>query len=341
MKGIRLYALLASLTVAIACVPTASLADTPATSATANDDHPVFNEMEAGNQSRQLRLDELFRASDFEPTAKSATEKFKPKSKPKNAAAHLAKAPTKPSDVIAGKPAQVVVGKTPVKTKGQTELVTFHGTTDPTSLGVTHAIISNDATPVISASLDRPGNVPKYKAGDHMVIKLKALQSCNIMVFDYDNKGTITQLYPNDFDRAASLHAGEQIALGGDDSKYTLDVNGGGLEQIFVYAYPASDKPMEVAMLTPVAHSPFRATHMTRAQYDRLIAQSKDYNFSNSTTDDRSVSVRAKSAQKADNNSPLSTVSIKDSRQNEPNPVVPASAQKPENKIELIFQIEN
>lgn len=133
----------------------------------------------------------------------------------------------------------------------------------------------SDNTAVISASLDKKGELPKYKVGDNLMVNVKALQDCNVVVFNYDSSGTLTQIFPNDFQQNGFVRANESIEIGGSDSKFDYQIAGkGGPEKIFVYAYPTGkSNPLEVA-LAPIAGTPFRGGEMTVDEYRKLLSNS-------------------------------------------------------------------
>ncbi len=179
---------------------------------------------------------------------------------------------------------------------------------------------------VITASLDRSGDQPKYKVGDKMTINVKANQDCNVVVFNYDSTGTLTQIFPNDFQQNGFVKSGEAVQIGGADSPFDYQIAGkGGPEKIFVYAYPTgsegSKPPITVAM-APVAGSPFRSTEMTVDQYRELVNSSKVF-FS------RSVQVVARKS--------ASTMSSRAQLVSESQP---AAASSSPNKIELTFSVD-
>jgi hypothetical protein len=357
MNGKKIYALLGSLSVALSCVTSAVVAkDAPApTTAPQKKSAPApakakFDEIKLKETSatRSTSTDDLFHSfksaspddaaatrrpgersiplkmKSSEPVSYSTSSRqsmgldtliasFKEEQKHSAPSAHKHNSSSKVA---------VTAKKPPAKAAGSnaTALAVYkHANSGADNIAaVSHSIISNSATQVLQASLDKPGVMPRYRSGEHMVIKLHALQNCNVMVFDYDNKGTITQLYPNDYDKNGSLHSDETVEIGGEHSQYTLDVDGNGPEQIFVYAYPATEK-IEVAM-APVPNTPFRSTKLTREQYDRLIAQSREY-FTPATTEtvagDRGVKITQKSA--------TQNVSV---------------TTHPANKLQLVFEIE-
>jgi len=129
---------------------------------------------------------------------------------------------------------------------------------------------------VLSAWLDRSGRPPTYKVGEKLQVNVKASQDCNITVFDFDEQGTLTQIYPNDYQPSGYVKAGESIAIGGPESKFDYEVAGrGGTERIFVYAYPANmNNPVTVAF-QPQNNSPFRSTNYSLEQYRKLVNESK------------------------------------------------------------------
>jgi hypothetical protein len=129
---------------------------------------------------------------------------------------------------------------------------------------------------VVSARLNKSGASPRYKVGEKLEITVGTSADCSLVVFDYDSNGTLTQIFPNEFQQDNSLRAGESVVIGGADSKFDYEIGGaGGEEKIFVYAYPASSQsPISVAF-NPVPQSPFRAAPMTLEQYKDLVNKSK------------------------------------------------------------------
>jgi hypothetical protein len=337
MKGIKLYALLGSLSLMAVCVPQMTLADEPASQPASSAGEKKFNEADAAKgHDRQLTLDQIMmmhgaqKASDAGTKADSHSQRqvsldqLFPKNYSQSATDTTViehhKAPSAHTN-----PKQPVMAKAPAaKAGGKSALAVYKHTPSESDavVAVAHQVISHGSTGVITASLDRPGTVPQYKSGDHMVINLKALQDCNVLVFDYDNNGTITQLWPNAYEPNGKLSAGETVQVGGESSQYTLDIDGKGLEQIFIYAYPSSEKmPGLLTAMAPVEHTPFRAAHMTTAQYHRLMYESKEYFQPAVVADNRGVVVTGK-----------------------PNRQIGASnasfSDAPANKVELTFQIE-
>lgn len=132
---------------------------------------------------------------------------------------------------------------------------------------------------IISAWLNKGGNKPNYKNGEKMTINVTANQDCNIMIFDYDGKGKLTQIFPNDYQQNGSLKTGDSISIGGTESPFEYQVSGAKgkervKERIFVYAYPTNEKPMAIAM-NHEASSPFRSGEMTIGQYRQLVNESR------------------------------------------------------------------
>ncbi len=165
---------------------------------------------------------------------------------------------------------------------------------------------------VVVANLDRTGSLPKYKVGEKLVVNIKATQDCNLVVFNYDSTGTLTQIFPNDYQQSGFVRSGDQVQIGGPESPFDYQVAGkGGQEKIFVYAYPTgSEAPLTVAM-NPLPNTPFRSAEITPDQYRQMVNDSKVF-FS------REVKILPKRVQNVSATQP------------------PATA----NKVELTFMVE-
>jgi hypothetical protein len=174
------------------------------------------------------------------------------------------------------------------------------------------SIVADSAMNSVTAWLDRPGNNPRYKVGDKMVINVRANTDLNVLVFNYDAKGKLIQIFPNNYQQSGFLKAGEHVQIGGPDSPFDYEIGGkGGIERIFVYSYPSgSSEPITVAM-TPVPNSPFRAAELSLEKYRELVNKSKVF-FA------REVKVVPKSNYKLISNQPAAS----------------------SNKVELIFQVD-
>lgn len=138
---------------------------------------------------------------------------------------------------------------------------------------------STQTDSIINVWLDKRGSAPQYKHGDKMKINVSASQDCNVMIFDFDGRGKLTQLFPNEYQQKTLLKAGDTITFGGSDSPFDYQVSlpKGAIraqEKIFVYAYPITEKPLSIALNTE-GGSPFRSGEMTLAQYKKLVAESK------------------------------------------------------------------
>lgn len=329
MKGLKFWAMLGGVAVLANCWTSAAIAD----DAKSEQKPAPFNELQAGGSKRGIRLDELFeslRRYKAQQNGQAAT------STPSTGVTTAATVKHAPKQAVA---VRVPVKATPTQPKVATKTPTVaknpkakpaiqtaiynHPTThvNETVLATVSSGGGSLKTPIISASLDKPGALPKYKSGDRMVVKLTAQSDCNVLVFDYDSKGTLTQLYPNEYEPNGVLRAGQSVEIGGTDSKYTLDVAGKGIERIFVYAYPTSEQPITVAM-TPVPSTPFRSVELSPDQYKRLVKESAVY-FEPTRSSDRSVKVTPKGSVQ-----PASTASNEKS-------------DKQPNKLELTFQIDN
>lgn len=141
-----------------------------------------------------------------------------------------------------------------------------------------HSVVTAHGVPAVIATLDRKGGMPVYKVGEKMMINVSANTDCNIVVFNYDSTGTLTQIFPNDYQQSGFLKAGENVHIGGNESPFDYQISGkGGKEKIFVYAYPqGSDAPLEVA-LSQVPGTPFRAAEMTPEKYRELVNNAKSF----------------------------------------------------------------
>ncbi|MCC6978250.1 MAG: DUF4384 domain-containing protein [Candidatus Melainabacteria bacterium] len=169
---------------------------------------------------------------------------------------------------------------------------------------VLDAANTQSADSIISVWLDKRGAAPQYKHGDKMKINVSASQDCNVMIFDFDGRGKLTQLFPNEYQQKTLLKAGDTITFGGSESPFDYQVSlpkgaSRAQEKIFVYAYPITEKPLSIALSTEEG-SPFRSGEMTLAQYKKLVAESKVF-FSGgksvaTTSSERDVKIVPKSA---------------------------------------------
>ncbi|MFA6209714.1 MAG: DUF4384 domain-containing protein [Candidatus Obscuribacterales bacterium] len=178
---------------------------------------------------------------------------------------------------------------------------------------------SGDA--IIKAWLNKPGNLPKYRDGEKMVVNVTANQDCNLSIFDYDGKGKLTQIFPNEYQQSSSVRAGETVTIGGDKSEFeyqvsTLPGETKIQEHIFVFAYPNNEAPISIAM-NRTSDSPFRSADITMEQYRKLVNESKAYSS-------REIKITAK------DKSQFKQVA------NE----IASSGKSAPNKVELSFQIE-
>lgn len=131
---------------------------------------------------------------------------------------------------------------------------------------------------VITASLNKAGNNPHFKVGETLVVNVTANTDCNLVIFNYDSQGTLTQIFPNEFQQSSFVRNGETVQIGGPESQFDYTIEGkGGAEKIFVYAYPSGEeKPLTVAM-AKLPGSPFRSTEMTVEQYKELVRGAKGF----------------------------------------------------------------
>jgi len=181
------------------------------------------------------------------------------------------------------------------------EPVSYHGKTT-----------SDDNRVILTAWLNKKGDAPTYKVGEKMEVNVTATADCNLQIFDYDGSGSLTQIFPNDYQTNGFVKAGESVRIGGPDSQFDYEVSGkGGAEKIFVYAYPASTQSPLTVAFNPVPYTPFRSAKLTLEQYRDLVNNSRVF-FS------REVKVVPKNGVKP----------------------VAAPASSAANKIELSFKVE-
>jgi len=250
MNGLKYYALIGGMTLAISCPQIMLAADDASSAKTDAESKPAFNELQKGND-RGITFGQIFAPANV------------PKTMPVAVPVHRAQPPS-----------HTTKGTT---SKGSAPLAKGQQTDEHQSniVPVAHTALINPNA-VISAWLDKQGTTPKYRAGEKMVVHVAASTDCNLVIFDYDTKGTLTQLFPNEYQQSGFVRAGESVEIGGSESKFDYEVGGkGGLERIFVYAYPTtSEKPLTVAMGT-VPHSPFRSVEMSIDKYRDMVNNSK------------------------------------------------------------------
>jgi len=109
---------------------------------------------------------------------------------------------------------------------------------------------ANNEEVFFEAWLNKPGNRPSYKNGEKMAVTLKAVKDCSITMFDYDGKGKLTRIFPNQYQQDNALKAGQTINVGGQESpfEYQLSKKPGEKvihERIFIFATPATIEPQQ------------------------------------------------------------------------------------------------
>ena len=238
---------------------------------------------------------------------------------PRAGTASTVKQEAKPSVTNTGKAKATQTNKAAKKTSGQVHANTASTGKSKADIQVSH-VSSNSPTvtpaggilksdSIISVWLDKKGSTPQYKHGDKMKINVSATQDCNVMIFDFDGRGKLTQLYPNEYQQKTLLRAGDTITFGGSDSPFDYQVSlpkgsNKAEERIFVYAYPVREKPLSIALNTEDG-SPFRSGEMTLAQYRKMVAESKVFfnagkeGAQNSSSSDRDVKIVPKAGNTA------------------------------------------
>ncbi len=193
---------------------------------------------------------------------------------------NVARTSTKPASFVAKvKKASPAVAKVNNQPKQQTAI--SNGSKEDAPISSTALVKFNGEGPVVTASLDHSGTSPKYKVGDKMVINVKAHQDCNVVIFNYDSTGTLTQIFPNDYQQNGYVKAGDSVEIGGTNSEFDYQIAGqGGSEKIFVYAYPSgAEKPsaIQTIAMNPIQGTPFRSTEMTVDQYRKMVNECGSY----------------------------------------------------------------
>lgn len=196
---------------------------------------------------------------------------------------NVAKTPVKAHPVIAKikKATPAAVAKVNNQAKTQQTAISNGSKEESSPISGTALVKFNGDNPVVTATLDHSGNSPKYKVGDKMVINVKAHQDCNVVIFNYDSTGTLTQIFPNDYQQNGFVRTGETVEIGGANSEFDYQIAGqGGVEKIFVYAYPSgAEKPsaIQTIAMNPIHGTPFRSTEMTVDQYRKMVNECNSY----------------------------------------------------------------
>lgn len=183
---------------------------------------------------------------------------------------------------------------------------------------------------IVKAWLNKPGESPRYKDGERMEIHVTASRDCNLMIFDFDGKGKLTQIFPNQYQPNGFVKGSETVVIGGEESPfdYSAAVPRGIShveEHLFIYAYPSDqESPISVAWNAEEKTSPFRSSELTLAEYRKLVNQSQVF-FS------RDVKIRPK--QHMQTQAPAITLVKGEPGGEEAVPAAP-------NKVELSFLIE-
>ena len=252
---------------------------------------------------------------------------------------------------------------TPIKTQAKhrvTPIATHKAdhhikVTANTKVNANAAAPANTDEVYFEAWLNKPGKKPSYKNGEKMAVTLKAVKDCSITMFDYDGKGKLTRIFPNQYQQDNALKAGQTINVGGHDSPFEYQLSKKPNEKviherIFIFATPMTVEPQQqdasfaVAMNTNgVNEGPFRSVPMTLEQYRKLVNQSAVYNA-------REVKIVAKntssntnadaSSDAQENLQETALVSYRPSKQAGQAPVSMPNAEKAPNKMELGFTIE-
>ncbi|MDP3507022.1 MAG: DUF4384 domain-containing protein [Candidatus Melainabacteria bacterium] len=287
----------------------------PAVAADSDKSEPTFDEMKKG-KDRGLFIEPPTYHKDATVKAPKTTTKEPPKEATKTVPATSAAIKVSPKAVIKPAPkSKIKADLVPVKAAPQAKSTSSSSSSSSSSLPK-HAVakagaksksdkskvtkssshitvIANEksqefknvsleaADPIIKAWLNKPGSLPKYRDGEKMEVNVTASQDCNLSIFDYDGKGKLTQIFPNEYQQSSSVRAGETVTIGGAKSEFeyqvsTLPGESKIKEHIFVFAYPTNEAPISIAM-TRASDSPFRSADITMEQYRKLVNESKSY----------------------------------------------------------------
>ncbi len=318
----------------------------PAFAADSTNSEPAFDEMKKGKDRGLFIEPSLYHKDAATKTTKSTSKqvskeatKVEPagtagiKVSPKAGAIKSAAKTKIKADLVPAKAAPHTKSSLPKHAVAKSAETKKHEANSPAAKSSHVTIVASDKNqgfknvslesgdPIIKAWLNKPGSLPKYRDGEKMEVNVTASQDCNLSIFDYDGKGKLTQIFPNEFQQNSAVRAGETITIGGEKSEFeyqvsTLPGESKIKEHIFVFAYPNNEAPISIAM-SRATDSPFRSADITIEQYRKLVNESKAY-FS------REVKITPKGQ------SQIKQVA------NE----ISANAKSAPNKVELSFQIE-
>jgi len=284
MKELRSLVLAGSITAALAVSQTVCLAKDsdgkPVRTVTAGTSEPSAEELKNSKERGFIYVDPnpAARSTPVQPQHQP-TKPSKPKAAPKAAITAPVKSTVKPKAVR--KETQTASRKPKVVAP---EVITAQTKPSNAIQMVSHSILPSAAAAqemFFDVKLNKTGHT--YKDGEKLEIKVKANQDCNIFIFNFDSKGKLSQIFPNKYQQACAVKAGDTVTVGGQGSPFDYQVSlpqgkDKAQERIFVYAYPtAESSPVTIAMGLDGA-SPFRSKEMTVEEYREFVLRTRVFN---------------------------------------------------------------
>ena len=121
---------------------------------------------------------------------------------------------------------------------------------------------AKNGTLSVVATLDRPNRT--YKAGENVILKVKANEDSYIWVFDTGTSGKVHQIFPNNFAKQNFLAAGKTLSIPGKNAKYHLAVSPPKGAELITVVASKEKKPLTPDLIDQKAGSgPFVALRGT------------------------------------------------------------------------------
>ena len=99
--------------------------------------------------------------------------------------------------------------------------------------------------PVVSLELDRPGQVPRYPAGEPMRISFLLSRDANVLILDEDPEGIVTQVFPSEDRRSPLVCADERVFLPRAGEEPRLAASKPGLHRLRLLVLPPGSDLLE------------------------------------------------------------------------------------------------
>ena len=121
---------------------------------------------------------------------------------------------------------------------------------------------AKNGTLSVVATVDRPNRT--YKAGENVMLKVKANEDSYIWVFDTGTSGKVHQIFPNKFDKKNFLAAGKTLSIPGKGAKYQLEVSPPKGAELITVVASKENKPLTLDLIDQKAdNGPFVALRGT------------------------------------------------------------------------------